>query len=203
MKQKRTGLALHLATLATMKEEVEHILKSLVAKIDYLVSAYNQADQVAISVLDAADGRASSNAGIARTTTRAKGRKPAGRKVQSTAGDLPAKLKAYREKNGINQDALAERLSIHVASIRMYEQGRYLPRPGVMAKIAGLLGIEVDEIKGKPKSRKVKVTPQVSKTGTGETTTPTTPTTPTPAVSDTPEPSQAAPEEVKTEVAGS
>jgi len=199
MKKRAGGLSAQLSDLAKMKKEVQQLLGSLVTKIDWLSNAYSRADQLVESVREAAEGftggkgkvgRPAGKGKVGRPAGKGKVGRPAGSKGKGKTGDLPAKLKAYRKEKKINQEELAKKLDIHVASIRAYEQGRSFPRESQMESIAKLLGVAAEEFQAKPrKARKAAKAKKAPKAKAKENV--------------APEASQAAPEGEKTEEKGS
>jgi len=56
------------------------------------------------------------------------------------------RLRELREKCGLSQSGLAERVGISIDSIQNWEQGRTRPRIEALAKLARALGVTVDEV---------------------------------------------------------
>ena len=113
--------------------------------------------------------------------TRGKAKKKPGRKPGKKAGrpagkkkvgGLAGRLKAFRKENGLNQETLAKKLGVNVASVRAWEQGRSNPREAARKKIEKVLGggaAKSGKAAGKGrktrKTRKVvKATPKASET---------------------------------------
>lgn len=63
-----------------------------------------------------------------------------------TALRLGNALRSLRRAKGLTQDELASLSSVHVTSIRDYEQGRAAPTWHTLAQIAAGLGISMTEI---------------------------------------------------------
>jgi transcriptional regulator with XRE-family HTH domain len=56
------------------------------------------------------------------------------------------RLRELREKNGLSQSELAERVGIPIDSIQNWEQGRTRPRIEALGKLARALGVTLDEL---------------------------------------------------------
>ena len=73
-------------------------------------------------------------------------------------------VKALRERAGLTQVAVAERLGVDVTSVRNWDGRRRRPRYETMLALAGLFGVSLDELmaafaadrskEGKRKARK-------------------------------------------------
>jgi transcriptional regulator with XRE-family HTH domain len=57
-----------------------------------------------------------------------------------------ANLLAARRRAGRSQEELAALCGLHRTSIGLVEQGRRLPRVDTLIKLAGALGVEVEEL---------------------------------------------------------
>jgi putative transcriptional regulator len=55
-------------------------------------------------------------------------------------------LKEAREKAGLSQAALAERTGLPLRSIQNWEQGHRTPRVQVVLKLAGAVGLPVEQL---------------------------------------------------------
>jgi transcriptional regulator with XRE-family HTH domain len=58
------------------------------------------------------------------------------------------RIKLLREKSGLNQSELAEKLRLSRNSISAYEKGLNIPSTQIIAKLAEILGVSVDCILG-------------------------------------------------------
>ena len=56
------------------------------------------------------------------------------------------RLRELREREGLSQSGLAERVGIPIDSIQNWEQGRTRPRIEALGKLARALGVTVDEL---------------------------------------------------------
>lgn len=63
---------------------------------------------------------------------------------------LPNRLKEAREKNGLLQKDVAEKLNITTSSYGFYEQGKRRPTPELLSQIADLFNVSTDYLLGKP-----------------------------------------------------
>jgi transcriptional regulator with XRE-family HTH domain len=59
---------------------------------------------------------------------------------------FPDRLASLRKKKGLTQQALAERVGVHVMQIYRYESGTSQPTLDVIRKLAVELGVTADEI---------------------------------------------------------
>ncbi len=158
MAREASGLGAQLAKLANMKDEAQQLVGTLVKKMESVVEILSKADQVLGEFQEQAGGLAVRKGKVGRPKGKGKvGRPPSAGKPSN----ISAALKAYRDnKGGINQEALAKELAVHVASIRAWEQGRSIPRKGMLAKMAKL-GIDVGNVTHKPrKPRKTRKAPR-------------------------------------------
>lgn len=64
--------------------------------------------------------------------------------VVSNALDFPQQLAALRKHHGLTQQALAERVGIHVVQLRRYERGTSQPTLDVIRKLATALNVSAD-----------------------------------------------------------
>ncbi len=55
-------------------------------------------------------------------------------------------LKNLREKAGLSQSELAERIGLSVRSIQNWEQGHRMPRAGVLLSLARGIGVPVENL---------------------------------------------------------
>lgn len=55
-------------------------------------------------------------------------------------------LKYLRNLKGLSQQKLAEKVDIHLASIRGYEQGRAIPNAYKAVEIANVFGVTVEDM---------------------------------------------------------
>ena len=60
--------------------------------------------------------------------------------------DLATRLAAARKERGLTQQALADRVGIHVTQIRRYEAGTSSPTLDVLAKIALSMNVTTDSL---------------------------------------------------------
>jgi len=58
------------------------------------------------------------------------------------------RIKLLREKSGLNQSELAEKLHLSRNSISAYEKGLNIPSTQIIAKLSKILGVSVDCILG-------------------------------------------------------
>ena len=62
----------------------------------------------------------------------------------SASPDFPQRLAALRKRHGLTQQALAERIGIHVVQLRRYEAGTSQPTLDVIRKLATALSVSAD-----------------------------------------------------------
>ncbi len=62
----------------------------------------------------------------------------------SVAPEFPQHLAALRKQHGLTQQALAERVGIHVVQLRRYEAGTSQPTLDVIRKLATALSVSAD-----------------------------------------------------------
>ncbi|MBR1603199.1 MAG: helix-turn-helix transcriptional regulator [Synergistaceae bacterium] len=55
-------------------------------------------------------------------------------------------IKTQRKKQGLNQEELAERLDVSIKTIQRWEWGKRLPRVDELQKLAGVLGVSVEDL---------------------------------------------------------
>lgn len=60
------------------------------------------------------------------------------------AMDLTARLAAIRKDNGLTQQALVDRVGVHVTQIRRYEAGNSQPTLNVLRELARALSVSAD-----------------------------------------------------------
>jgi len=60
--------------------------------------------------------------------------------------DFPERLAALRKERGLTQQALAERVGIHVSQVRRYEGGGAQPTLEVIRRLALALSVSADEL---------------------------------------------------------
>jgi len=60
-------------------------------------------------------------------------------------------FKALREKTGLRQQDVSEKLNVTQSTIAMWETGKNRPRADLLPKIAALYGCTVDELLGSGK----------------------------------------------------
>src|SRR5580658_7828183 len=60
--------------------------------------------------------------------------------------DFPARLAALRKDRGLTQQALAERVGIHVSQLRRYEAGGAQPTLDVLRRLAVALSVSADQL---------------------------------------------------------
>lgn len=60
--------------------------------------------------------------------------------------DFPERLAALRKERGLTQQALAERVGIHVSQVRRYEGGGAQPTLEVVRRLAVALSISADQL---------------------------------------------------------
>jgi transcriptional regulator with XRE-family HTH domain len=58
----------------------------------------------------------------------------------------PSQLRAHREPTGLSRDDVAQHLGKTAGTIRNYEQGRIVPPVHVLAQLADLYGVSVDDL---------------------------------------------------------
>ncbi|WP_075864953.1 helix-turn-helix domain-containing protein [Carboxydothermus islandicus] len=58
------------------------------------------------------------------------------------------KLRELRKSQGLTQKELGRRLNVTEAAVGMWEQGRRLPDPEVLARLAEIFGVSVDYLLG-------------------------------------------------------
>jgi transcriptional regulator with XRE-family HTH domain len=66
------------------------------------------------------------------------------RKHPSSSPDFPQQLAALRKQHSLTQQALAERVGIHVVQLRRYEAGTSQPTLDVIRKLATALSVSAD-----------------------------------------------------------
>ena len=59
---------------------------------------------------------------------------------------IPRRLKLYREKSGLSQIQVAEKLHIHVLDVIEWEKGKKLPNMDQFAKLSQLYDTSCDEL---------------------------------------------------------
>jgi transcriptional regulator with XRE-family HTH domain len=62
------------------------------------------------------------------------------------AMDFPDRLAALRKQKGLTQQALADRVGVHVIQIRRYEGGKTQPTLEVIRNLAVALGVSADAL---------------------------------------------------------
>jgi transcriptional regulator with XRE-family HTH domain len=60
--------------------------------------------------------------------------------------DFPERLAALRKERGLTQQALAERVGIHVTQLRRYEGGGAQPTLDVLRRLAVALSVSADQL---------------------------------------------------------
>src|SRR5580658_10263503 len=60
--------------------------------------------------------------------------------------DFPERLAALRKEQGLTQQALAERVGIHVSQLRRYEGGGAQPTLDVIRRLAVALSVSADQL---------------------------------------------------------
>jgi transcriptional regulator with XRE-family HTH domain len=60
--------------------------------------------------------------------------------------DFPERLSALRKERGLTQQALAERVGIHVSQLRRYEGGGAQPTLDVIRRLAIALSVSADQL---------------------------------------------------------
>ena len=60
--------------------------------------------------------------------------------------DFPQRLAALRKERSLTQDALAERVGVHVSQIRRYEAGTSTPALDALRKLAIALSVSADTL---------------------------------------------------------
>lgn len=60
--------------------------------------------------------------------------------------DFPERLAALRKERGLTQQALAERVGIHVSQLRRYEGGGAQPTLDVLRRLAVALSVSADQL---------------------------------------------------------
>jgi transcriptional regulator with XRE-family HTH domain len=66
--------------------------------------------------------------------------------IAALAMDFPERLAALRKDRGLTQQALAERVGIHVSQLRRYEGGGAQPTLDVIRRLAIALSISADQL---------------------------------------------------------
>ena len=69
---------------------------------------------------------------------------PGGVRAKSLAPDFPRHLAALRKEHSLTQQALAERVGVHVVQLRRYEAGSSQPTLDVIRKLAIALSVSAD-----------------------------------------------------------
>ncbi len=134
-----------IATLASSLSEANRTLVPLTKKLASIAALISETEKALGGYQEIADGVI-----VVRKSraTRGKAKKKAGRPAGKKKGSgLSSQLKAFRKKAGLNQEALAKKLGVNVASVRAWEQGRSNPRAKALKKIERILGGKA----GKPK----------------------------------------------------
>ena len=62
--------------------------------------------------------------------------------------EIGKKIKKYREKVGVTQEALAEKAGVRVATISRIENGHNEPYTITLKALADVLDVSVDELRG-------------------------------------------------------
>ncbi len=127
--------------LASTLNEAKRSLAPLTKQLSSIAVLISEAEKTLAGYQEIADGVIVRKAKASPARRRKKpGKKKAGRPAgKKKVGGLAARLKAYRKENGLNQEAMATKLGIHVASLRTYEQGRSAPRKAALKKIERVL----------------------------------------------------------------
>ena len=160
-----------IVALASNLSEAKKTLAPLAKKLESIAQLIADAEKVLGGYQEIADGVIVRKAKVVRGKRKKVGR-PSGKKK---ASGLSGRLKDYRKKAGMNQEALAKKLGVNVASVRAWEQGRSNPREAARKKIEKVLGggaAKSGKAAGKGrrtrKTRKVaKATPKASETTPG------------------------------------
>ena len=149
-----------IASLASSLSEAKKSLAPLTKKLESIAQLISETEKALGGYQEIADGVIVRKAKVSRVTRKKTGR-PAGKKK---ASGLSGRLKAYRKKAGLNQEALAKKLGVNVASVRAWEQGRSNPREAALRKIEKVLGGKAEKTgKDAGKTRKVRKTRKVAK----------------------------------------
>ncbi len=61
-------------------------------------------------------------------------------------GTVGQRIRELREKAGLTQQQVAEKIGLHWTSISQWERGRNIPREASAARLAKALGVEVQDI---------------------------------------------------------
>jgi transcriptional regulator with XRE-family HTH domain len=67
--------------------------------------------------------------------------------------DFPQRLVALRKEKGLTQQALADRVGVHVMQIRRYESGASQPTLDVIRRLAVALSVSADTLLFDPEDR--------------------------------------------------
>ena len=62
--------------------------------------------------------------------------------------DFGQRLKEYRSKNGLSQEAVAKRLGVSAQAVSKWEKGKSLPDLSVLLPLSELFGVSADELLG-------------------------------------------------------
>lgn len=73
------------------------------------------------------------------------------------------KLKALRQKNGLKQSELAQKLGLSASAVGMYEQNRRKPDSEILLKYAEIFDVSVDYILGNTDSENKELMPEIRK----------------------------------------
>lgn len=139
-----------IANLSSSLNEAKRMLVPLTRKLESIAGLITETEKALGGYQEIADGVIVRKAKADRVAGRKKAGRPAGKKAGT---GISSRLKAYRKKAGLNQEALAGKLGMNVASVRAWEQGRSNPRKAALKKIEKVLGGRA----GKPgKVRKVR-----------------------------------------------
>ncbi len=144
-----------LANLTGMLEEAKKGLGPLAKQVEAVSKLIAETEQALAGYQEIADGLLVRKAKTTRTKAKRKTTRKSGRK--KVAG-VAKELKAYRKKAKLNQEGLAKKLGVHVASIRAWEQGRSNPRKAARQKIEALLQGKAGKPTRAKKTRKVRKT---------------------------------------------
>ncbi len=149
-----------IATLASNLSEAKKTLAPITKKLETIAQLISDTEKALGEYQEIADGVIVRKSKV----TRVKGKSPGKPATKKKVSGLSGRLKAYRKENGLNQEALAKKLGMNVASVRAWEQGRSNPRKDAMEKIEKVLGGKAAKPKkAAGKVRKTRKTRKVAK----------------------------------------
>ncbi len=158
-----------IATLASNLSEAKKTLAPITKQLESIAALISETEKALGEYQEIADGVIVRKSKVAR----AKGKSPDKPAAKKKVSGLSGRLKDFRKKAGMNQEALAKKLGMNVASVRAWEQGRAHPRKAALEKIEKLLkGPAAKPKKASGKTRKprkvAKATPKATSPETAE-----------------------------------